>query len=158
METGSGDVKVLTAKDVIRGRPASGHTTDDPGVVMLRRGDVVVPWATREMEVAVVDVDGVAAGPQLQVLRPDPERCDPRFLACFLRAAGLSRAGSTASRTDVRRVAIPRLPLEQQRAYGLAFERLQSLSVALRSLADRGDTLIRLGFEGLGGGSLRPKA
>lgn len=157
METDSGDLAVLTAEDVIRGRPASGHTTDGPGVVMLQRGDVVVPLATREIEVAVVDVDGVAAAPQLQVLRPDPERCDPRFLACFLRAAGRSRAGSTTSRTDVRRVAIPRLPIEQQRPYGAAFDRLQALSTALRGLADAGDVLIRLGFDGLGGGSLQPK-
>jgi SAM-dependent methyltransferase len=156
IETGSGDLPVLTVKDVMLGRPASDRTTAGPGVVMLRRGDVVVPLAARQIEASVVDVDDMAAGPQLQVFRPDPERCDPYFLACFLRAAGLSRSGSTASRTDVRRVAIPRLPVEDQRPYGVAFERLQALSSALRSLGDAGETLVDLAFEGLGGASLRP--
>ena len=156
METGSGDLAVLMVKDVIRARPASGHTTGGPGIVMLQRGDVVVPLAAREIDVTVIDVEGVAAGPQLQVFRPDPERCDPYFLACFIRAASLSRAGSTASRTDVRRVAIPRVPVEQQRPYGAAFKRLQALTASLRDLVDAGDTLIRLGFEGLSGVSLRP--
>lgn len=157
METSTGELPVLTAKDVTLGRPASGRTTDGPGVVMLQRGDVVVPLAARQIDAVVVDADGIAAGPQLQVFRPDLERCDPHFLACFLRAAGLSRTGSTASRADVRRVAIPRLPVESQRPYGAAFERLQTLSSALRGLGDAGETLIGLGFEGLGGASLRPE-
>jgi hypothetical protein len=118
---------------------------------------VVVPQIVRQIEARVVDTEGVAAGPQLQVLRPDQERCDPYFLACFLRAAGLARAGSTASRADVRRVAIPRLPLEDQRPYGVAFQRLQALLVALRALNEAGEALIELGFGGLSGGSLRPE-
>jgi SAM-dependent methyltransferase len=157
METGAGKLPVLTVKDVTLGRPASDRTTDAPGIVILQRGDVVVPLAARQIEAVVVDVDGIAAGPQLQVFRPDFERCDPHFLACFLRAAGLSRAGSTASRTDVRRAAIPRLPIERQRPYGVAFERLQALSSTLRDLADAGETLIGLGVEGLGGAFLRPE-
>jgi SAM-dependent methyltransferase len=157
MTTDRGKLPALTVKDVLLGRPASGRAAKGPGAVMLRRGDVVVPLAARQLEVMVIDADGIAAGPQLQVFRPDPERCDPHFLACFLRAAGLSRTGSTASRTDIRRVAIPRLPLEGQRPYGMAFERLQALSLALRGLADSGETLISLGFEGLGGVSMRPE-
>ncbi len=152
----SGRRPVLTAKDVMLGRPPSGRTTDGPATVLLRPGDVVVPLAGRQIEVRVVDDDGVAAGPQLQVFRPDPERCDPRFLACFLRAAGLSRTGSTATRTDVRRVPIPRLPVERQRPYGVAFDRLQALAAALRGLTDAGDALIGLAYEGMTGASLRP--
>ena len=157
METGSGDLPMLTAKDVMLGRPASDRTLNGPGVVMLRRGDVVVPLTAREIEVLVMNVDGIAAGPQLQVFRPDLARCDPYFLACFLRAAGLSRTGSTASRTDVRRVAIPRLPVESQRPYGVAFERLQALSSALRDAGEAGENLVGLALEGLGGASLRPE-
>lgn len=156
LEGESGERPVLTAKDVTLGSPPSGRTTDGPGTVLLRPGDVVVPLAGRQIEVRVIEDDGVAAGPQLQVFRPDPERCDPRFLACFLRAAGLSRTGSTATRTDVRRVVIPRLPVERQRAYGAAFDRLQALAAALRGLADAGDALIGLAYEGMAGASLRP--
>jgi SAM-dependent methyltransferase/predicted DNA-binding transcriptional regulator AlpA len=157
METDSGKIPVLTAKDVVLGRPASGRTTDGSGVVILRPGDVVVPQVARQIEVMVVDTEGIAAGPQLQVFRPDRERCDPYFLACFLRAAGLARAGSTASRMDVRRAAIPRLPLEDQRPYGVAFQRLQALSAALCALNEAGEGLIDLGFGGLGGASLCPE-
>jgi hypothetical protein len=157
METESGKIPVLTVKDVMLGRTASGHTTDSPGVVILQPGDVVVPQIARQIEATVVDTEGIAAGPQLQVFRPDRERCDPYFLACFLRAAGLARAGSTASRVGVRRVAIPHLPLEEQRPYGVAFQRLQALSAALRALNEAGEGLIDLGFGGLGGGSLRPE-
>ncbi|GAA0338612.1 N-6 DNA methylase [Actinoallomurus spadix] len=156
MATDAGDLPMLTVKDVLVDRPPSGRTTDGPGVVILRRGDVVVPPATGRIEVAVVQADGAAAGPHLQVFRTDPERCDPYFLACFLRAAGLSRAGTTASRTDARRVPIPRLPLERQRPYGAAFQRLQALSAALRNLGDVGESLITLGFEGLAAGAMKP--
>jgi SAM-dependent methyltransferase/predicted DNA-binding transcriptional regulator AlpA len=157
METDSGKIPVLTAKDVVLGRMASGRTTDSPGVVILRPGDVVVPQIARQIEVTVVDTEGIAAGPQLQVFRPDRERCDPYFLACFLRAAGLARTGSTASRVDVRRAAIPRLPLEDQRPYGVAFRQLQALSAALGAVNEAGESLIDLGFGGLRGGSLRPE-
>lgn len=157
LEGDSGELPVLTVKDVMLGRPPSGRTADGPGTVLLRPGDVLVPLAGRQIEVRVVTEGGVAAGPQLQVFRPDPERCDPRFLACFLRAAGLSRTGSTATRTDVRRVVIPRLPVERQRPYGAAFDRLQALATALRGLTDAGDTLIGLAYEGLAGASLLPE-
>ncbi|MGI8333675.1 N-6 DNA methylase [Actinomadura scrupuli] len=157
METDAGDLPLLTAKDVMLGRLASGRASDVPGIVMLQPGDVVVPQIARQIEARVVDTQGVAAGPQLQVFRPDPQRCDPYFLACFLRAAGLAPAGSTASRTDVRRVAIPRLPLEDQRPYGVAFQRLQALNDALRALNEAGEVLVELGLAGLGDGSLRPQ-
>jgi type I restriction-modification system DNA methylase subunit len=157
METDSGDLPLLTAKDVLLGRRASGRTSDGPGVVVLRPGDVVVPQIARQIEVMVVDAEGIAAGPQLQVFRPDRERCDPYFLACFLCAAGLARVGSTASRVDARRVVIPRLPVEEQGPYGAAFQRLQALSAALRALTEAGEGLVDLGFEGLGGGGLRPQ-
>ena len=157
MVTGSGNIPMLTAKDVALGRPPSGRTTDGPGVVILRPGDVVVPQVAQQIEARVIDTESIAAGPHLQVFRPEPERCDPYFLACFLRAAGHARAGSTSSRTDVRRVAIPRLPIEEQRPYGVAFQRLQTLSAALRALNEAGEDLVELGFAGLGGGNLRPK-
>lgn len=157
METASGDVPVLMSKDVMLGRGPSGRTSESPGLVMLEPGDVVVALNPRRLEVHVVTEDGTAAGPQLQVLRPDPDRCDPYFLACFLRAAGLARASSTTtSRSDVRRAAIPRLPLDAQRPYGDAFRRLRALEKSLNVLHEAGETLINLGYQGLAGGDLAP--
>jgi hypothetical protein len=156
METEQGDVPVLTAKDVLLSRSASGRTTDRPGLVMLEPGDVVVPLIARQIEAHVVWGDGFAAGPQLQVFRPDLSRCDPYFLACFLRAAGISRAGTTASKADIRRAAVPRLPLEAQQPYGSAFQRLQALASGLDGIADAGATFVGLGYEGLASGRLRP--
>jgi hypothetical protein len=90
------------------------------------------------------------------VFRPDQSRCDPYFLACFLRAAGVARAGTTASKADIRRAAVPRLPLEAQQPYGRAFQRLQALASGLTGIADAGATFVGLGYEGLAGGTLRP--
>ncbi len=156
METASGRIPVLTAEDVMLGRGPSGRTTDGQGTVMLEAGDVVAALDSRRLEVKVVAEGGAAAGPQIQVFRPDPERCDPYFLAFFLQAAGLGRSSSTTSRTDVRRAAVPRLPLEGQAPYGEAFRRLKELEEALGSLREAGEDLIVLGYQGPAGGGLDP--
>jgi len=157
METASGSVPVLMGKDVILGREPSGRTEDGPGIVRLETGDVVVALGPRRMEVHVVDEGGAAAGPQTQVFRPEEGRCDPGFLACFLRAAGLTRASSTStSRSDVRRAPIPRLPVEAQRPYGEAFRRLREVERTLDTLRDAGEVLVNLGYQGLAGGDLGP--
>ncbi len=57
----------------------------------------------------------------------------------------------------MRRAAIPRLPLEDQRPYGVAFQRLQALYAALGALNEAGEGLIDLAFGGLGGASLCPE-
>ncbi len=101
----------------------------------------------RRVHPRVVDVAGVAVGPQVQVFRADQTRYDPYFLACFLMAAGMARGSSTSSRADVRRTAVPRLPIEEQRACGAAHRRLAELSAALRELAAAGDDTIALGIE-----------
>ncbi|WP_106402235.1 N-6 DNA methylase [Actinocorallia populi] len=157
METASGEVPVLMAKDVMLGRKPSGRTADAPGIVLLEPGDVVVALSPHRLEVHVVTEGGTAAGPQTQVLRPEPDRCDPFFLACFLRAAGLARSSTTTtSRSDVRRAAVPRLPLDAQRPYGAAFQRLRELEKALNALHEAGETLVNLGYQGLAGGDLTP--
>ncbi|MEO3786797.1 N-6 DNA methylase [Actinocorallia sp. B10E7] len=157
METGSGKIPVLMGKDVVLGRGPSGRTEDAPGLVLLEPGDVVVALSPRRLEVHVVTEGGTAAGPHTQVLRPEPDRCDPFFLACFLRAAGLARSSTTTtSRSDVRRAAVARLPLGAQRPYGEAFRRLRELERTLSTLHEAGETLINLGYQGLAGGDLTP--
>ncbi|NVI91820.1 N-6 DNA methylase, partial [Actinomadura sp. BRA 177] len=156
MDLGAGDIPVLTGKDITLDRDPSARTVPAPGLLLLRQGDIAVAQVGRRVHPRVVDVAGVAVGPQVQVFRADQTRYDPYFLACFLMAAGMARGSSTSSRADVRRTAVPRLPIEEQRAYGAAHRRLAELSAALRELAAAGDDTIALGIEGLGGGGLRP--
>ena len=105
----------------------------------------------------VVTEGGAALGPRLFLFRVDPERLDPHFLAGFLRIAQVQRRlarSLSPGRTDVRRVPIPRLPLDEQRAYGEAFRRLARSRTPCGRRRLRGETLVRLGFAGLADGSL----
>ncbi|WP_245966450.1 N-6 DNA methylase [Sphaerisporangium album] len=157
--TGPGDVPVLTAADLAAGGPPSGRTSPDPGHVTLEPGDVVAAGATGEGAARTVTEGGAVLGPQLYLYRVDPERMDPDFLAGFLRYAGAwgsARSHPGASRVDARRVRIPRLSLPEQQVYGKAFRELLDLEDRLRETAALGEALIRLGFDGLVGGHLRP--
>ncbi len=89
------------------------------------------------------------------VYRVDSTRLDPDFLAGCLRAADLPTA-SASTRIDVRRVRIPRYPLEVQRAYGRTFRQLAEFDDLLREAGKLGAELVRLGFAGLVEGRLRP--
>ncbi|MBG0821124.1 N-6 DNA methylase [Planomonospora sp. ID91781] len=152
MASGAGPVPVLTAEDAAAGAPPSGGTVLDPALVMVRPGDVV---ATALGAVRVVAEPGAALGPQLTLYRVDPSRLDPHFLAGCLRSAGRS-AHPGSSRLDVRRARVPMLPITEQRRYGAAFRELTALEDGLRETAARGETLIRLSFDGLVDGHLRP--
>lgn len=157
--TDGGDSPALTVNDVRLGRPASGSATGGPGSVSLQPGDVVTPMASRHPVARVVADGGALLGPQLLLFRPDPQHIDPHFLAGFLRAgqeAGPTRGSSLVQRTEFRRIAIPRLPLSEQRRYGEAFVRLTMLEDRLREVASLGESLVRQGFAGLAGDGLKP--
>jgi hypothetical protein len=152
LATGTGDVPVLTADDLADGTTPSGRTTDEAGLVRVAENDVV---ASVFGAVRVLTTGDAVLGPYLTRYRADPARLDPDFLAGLLRAgAPVAHAGS--SRTDVRRIQVPRLPIAQQRRYGAAFRQLVALEDALRTAASAGGTLVRLGFDGLAAGHLRP--
>ncbi|MFI7451839.1 N-6 DNA methylase [Nonomuraea sp. NPDC049714] len=153
MAVGDGDVPVLTVDDVATGTPASGRVSMFKGLVMVQPGDVVASYSS----VRVMTDGGYALGPHLTLYRVDARRLDPDFLAGFLRAAG-SRASTGSSRFDVRRTRLPRLSLKEQRAYGEAFRRLAVLEDALRETSALGQTLIRLGLDGLTDGHLHPQS
>ena len=85
------------------------------------------------------------------VYEVDPGRLDPDFLAGLLRAA-LAATPSGSSRLDLKRTAVPSLPIDEQRRYGAAFQQIRALEETLAHGAD----LVRLGFEGLLGGQLGP--
>ncbi|MER7543995.1 N-6 DNA methylase [Actinomadura sp.] len=148
-----GDVPVLTADDVGAGTDPSGTAAADPGLIMLEPGDVV---ATAAGSARVVTTGGAALGPYLTRYRPDPERLDPGFLAGFLTFAH-TRTGTGSSRMDLRRARIPRLSLDRQRAYGRAFQEMARLTETLREMSSLGEALIRLSFDGLLDGHLRPR-
>ena len=102
---------------------------------------------------------GAVLGPRLIALRPDPDRLDPHFLAGFLRvAAGPAGRTAVTSRAGARRVPIPLLALDEQRAHGEAFRRLLAFEDALHRCAREGAELVRLGFAGLASGVLAPGA
>ena len=119
---------------------------------VAQQGDVVA---------SVTGVARVHSGPPervghgLSVYRVDPARLDPDFLAGCLRAADLP-AVTSSTRIDVRRVRIPRYPLEVQREYGRAFRALAEFDELVREAGRAGAELVRLGFAGLVEGRLRP--
>ncbi|SDG08353.1 N-6 DNA Methylase [Sinosporangium album] len=157
METESGDLRLLTVKDVTLGRLATGQGTREAGLVIGRPGDIVVPAITRHIIARVLDEEE-ALGPHLSLIRPNPEVFDSHFIAGFLRATSVRTAGSVTGshRVDVRRAQIPRLPLTEQRKYGEAFRRLDRFEDTVRRTGEAGENLRRLIFNGLAGGDLLP--
>ncbi|MEN3538107.1 N-6 DNA methylase [Microbispora sp. ZYX-F-249] len=152
-----GDLPVLTAKDLMLGREPSGRTADVAGQVRIEAGDVVAPLIAGSGPVPrVMTGSGAVLGAQLLLIRADPERLDPHFLAGCLRAAGgtSTRLGSSM-RFDPRRAQLPRLAVEEQRRYGEAFRRLLEFEDAMRSAREMSETLVAAGFDGLFDGTLR---
>ncbi|MEV0881350.1 N-6 DNA methylase [Micromonospora echinofusca] len=156
----------LTATDVLSGGPATGSTAraanDAPGP-QVRTNDILIPIIGHKISARVATPEQVGAelGPGVQLLRVDTTCFDPWFVAGVishtdnLRIAG--RASSTANsalRIDIKRLAIPVLPLDQQQAYGQAFCRLIEFSTALDRAAMTGAALAREISDGLTAGAL----
>ncbi|GAA3114342.1 N-6 DNA methylase [Planomonospora alba] len=156
-ERGEGDLALLTAEDVVLGRAPTGTAAGGPDLVVARPGDVVVPVAGRTPAAVVVEAE-TALGPQLLLIRPDPESFDPHFVAGFLRASARRAPGAASgvSRVDARRTLLPRLPLAEQRRYGRLFRELELFAGALRRAGEAGELLHGLVLDGLVSGDLRP--
>ncbi|MEV0327930.1 N-6 DNA methylase [Micromonospora echinospora] len=159
-------VAVLTAADVLSGGPATGSAThsanDDPGP-RVDAGDILVPVIGRKISARVATPEqlGARLGPSVQLVRVDPDRFDPWFVAGVMsrpdnaRIAG--RASSSASgalRIDIRRLAIPVVPLDQQQAYGRAFRQLVEFRTILDQAAATGAALASEISDGLTTGTL----
>ncbi|MFI0407411.1 N-6 DNA methylase [Actinomadura sp. 3N508] len=174
---GEGTVPVLTLDDIAVGRGATGTAGPDADHVWISAGDVVVSIAARHPVARVMTEDalpsgarptnggergpedGMALGPGLALVRVDPSRTDPDFVAgwLLLGAQGARLRSSTSSaRFDVRRARLPRLTLAEQAELGKAFRKLTELETALRETHTLGAEVLRLGLEGLGAGALRP--
>lgn len=160
---------VLTEHDVIGGGgptgilPAAGHGVPAEEPVLTEPGDVVVPVIGGGAVARVVDevAAGSALGRNLYLLRPDTTALDPWFLAGFLRGTANNRQASsyasTATRLDVRRLQVPRLPLADQRRYGERFRTLAGFEEALRQASQLGDQLVQGLHDGLTDGTVRPE-
>ncbi|WP_328845127.1 N-6 DNA methylase [Streptomyces sp. NBC_00258] len=160
---GHARVPVLTDHDVLAGTAPSGTLPEsDEEPVLTEPGDVVVPVLGGGAIARVVDeaTAGAALGRNLALLRPDPAAIDPWFLAGFLRGTANNRQASsyasTATRLDVRRLQVPRLPLDQQRTYGERFRALAEFEEALRLAGHLGEQLVRGMYDGLTDGTVAP--
>jgi hypothetical protein len=156
-------VPVLTDHDVLAGKAPSGTLPEgEEEPVLVETGDVVVPVLGGGSVARVVDekTAGAALGRNLTLLRPDRAALDPWFLAGFLRGTANNRQASsyasTATRLDVRRLQLPRLPLDQQRRYGERFRALAEFEEALRLAGRLGEQLVRGMYDGLTDGTVAP--
>ncbi|MFF8533230.1 N-6 DNA methylase [Streptomyces sp. SAS_267] len=156
-------VPVLTDHDVLAGTGPTGTLPgSDEEAVLTEAGDVVVPVLGGGSVVRVIDgmTAGAVLGRNLVLLHPDPGALDPWFLAGFLRGTANNRQASsyasTATRLDVRRLQLPRLPLDEQRRYGARFRALDEFERALGHAGRLGDQLVRGLYDGLTDGTVPP--
>lgn len=158
-DSGPGDQALLTAEDVIDGRPATGQGEPDERSVALRAGDVVVAVAAGRFAVRVVETGGAVLGAGLTMLRVDSEQLDAQFVAGALRSSANVQTSIVATggtgRADIRRARVPALPLAQQRQYGEVFRRTERLQAAIRSITASGTELSQLLADGVAEGALR---
>ncbi|MGW0766512.1 N-6 DNA methylase [Streptomyces sp. NPDC002676] len=161
---GHARVPVLTDHDVLAGTAPSGTLPEsDEEAVLTEPGDVVVPVLGGGSVARVIDdaTGGAALGRNLVLLRPDRTALDPWFLAGFLRGTANNRQASsyasTATRLDVRRLQLPRLPLDEQRRYGARFRALDEFERALRHASRLGEQLVRGMYDGLTDGTVAPE-
>ncbi len=156
---------VLEARDVVTGTEPTGVLGERSrlSIQLIELDDVLVPRiagsrseSVRARVAGKSDV-GAVVGPQLMVLRTDPTRLDPWFLAGFVGSPENSHATmGTTIRNDPTRIRIPLLPLAQQQRYGAAFRRLHDLRVTARRAADSVTELTGLLGTGLTAGALEP--
>ncbi|MEU9346600.1 N-6 DNA methylase [Streptomyces sp. NPDC048278] len=160
---GHARVPVLTDHDVLAaGAPSGTLPESEEEAVLTEPGDVVVPVLGGGAVARVIDeaTAGAALGRNLVLLRPDPAALDPWFLAGFLRGTANNRQASsyasTATRLDVRRLQLPRLPLTEQRRYGARFRALDEFERTLRRASRLGEHLVRGMYDGLTDGTVTP--
>ncbi|MGV9938792.1 N-6 DNA methylase [Streptomyces sp. NPDC003401] len=138
---------VLTASDISAGNPPSPRAVGlhADAAQSVAAGDVLVRALGGGGDAAAMtrvadDRDaGALLGPHVHLLRPDPARLDPWFLAGFLGAEdniASASTGSTLVHVTPGRLRVPLLPLEEQRRYGEAFRRVYELRAAVRRTTD----------------------
>lgn len=150
--TGAGVTPMLTAKDVRLARSPSRYgNAEVAGAVLIRAGDIAVARAERAVEVCAAA--GTLLGPGIDLVRVDTQALDPHFLAGVLRAA---LDGATSGDIDLYQVGVPRLPAAEQRRYATVFIQLRRLEAGWHKRRAELEQLVRLGYQGLATGLLRP--
>ncbi|GLY24450.1 N-6 DNA methylase [Micromonospora sp. NBRC 101691] len=153
--------RTATVADLLRGEALT--LLRAPVEVTVEKGDVILPEMLHSgvgtARVADARDVGSLLGRHLYLLRPDPARLDPWFLAGFLAAEDnlhAAASGSTVVRVDPRRLRVPLLPLAEQQRYGQAFRRLTALRAAADIANRLADETARTLAAGLTGGALLP--
>jgi hypothetical protein len=120
----------------------------------------VVAAAAGRLITRVLDAGGPLPGPGLTLLRVDPGRLDPHFVAGALRNSASARApvmqARSTGRADIRRARIPCPPLAEQRGYGAAFRRMERLERAAQAAAALSEDMSRLLADAVAEGTLEP--
>lgn len=133
---------VLTTSDIISGRPPTGtaHVHPDDTHVRIGRDDILVSVSGRDMVARVATEHQLKALPEpgIHVVHVDSDRFDPWFIAAVLPGSRTTVSKSGSSRTDLRRITIPVIPLADQRRIGRAFQQLTEFRTGLEHLAALG--------------------
>ncbi|MBO0824064.1 MAG: N-6 DNA methylase [Actinobacteria bacterium] len=161
-DSGDGSAPLLTAQDVIEGRPPSGIGQPGERWITLRSGDIVVASGADRLSARVVTSQGVILGAGLTMLRVNPEQLDAHYVAGALRSSANGRVATrqlgSSGRADVSRAQIAQLPLPEQLAFGDALRRLDELESAARSATSMGASLAQLLADAIAAGTLQPPA
>ncbi|WP_376770932.1 N-6 DNA methylase [Streptomyces lonarensis] len=156
----------VTIGELARAGAVELHTAQTAGAELPAAlpGDVFVPLLSPEAAGPPRVVTTAGSRPRVEgraaLLRPDPLALDPWFLAGFLRGSGNTRQASSyasrATRIDIRRLRVPRIPLDEQRRYGERFRDLAEFEVALEHAATLGRQFVQGTVDGLADGTLPP--
>ncbi len=159
------DRGVLTGEDIAHdARPSGdlGRLSADTSP-LVEEGDVLVRGlvggAGPMTRVADAEDAGTVLGDGVFLLRPDPARLDPWFLAGFLDAAANIAGASTGSTTvhvQPGRLRVPLVPLDEQRRYGETFRHIRTLRAVAGRAADLAHETARTVTSGLTAGALIP--
>ncbi|MFF0542197.1 N-6 DNA methylase [Nocardia thailandica] len=159
----AGRIVALTGRDIATGGPPSGtvHEEPDGDTVIIEVGDILVPTVRgargQSFRIAGPAEAGVALGSGGYLVRTDPDRFDPWFVAGFLGGLDESIVGTTTDpRSGANRIRIPLLPLDRQQRYGQAFRAVHELRAALAGAGAAVDEVAEIINSGLVAGALEP--
>jgi hypothetical protein len=114
--------------------------------------------------VATAEQVGVRLGQHVSLVRADPARVDPSFLAGMLTAPGNRREATRQSsgtrnivRVNLKRLQVPLLPIDEQRRYGEAFRRLAEFDAMVAEVAEQSRRLVGDLSAALARGTLVPQ-
>lgn len=162
VDDGADGPLVLTGRDVATGRPPTARLVETLAdrVVVLERGDVVLPTIATRPVARVIDEEDVVLGANLLAVRARPDAFDPWYLAGVLQGDHVLRAGSTAGsgafRLTPRHVEVRVVPLAEQRPLAEGFRMLAQLESTVALVAELGVDVAGALRSGLVDGSLAP--